>query len=159
LSTSSASWRPARLGTAEVEHQVGELAPKAGELVPVIAAASEVGELGRPGDRRRPSRRARRAELAGMLVVESSSAAGHQVGGDHRRVRARRHARGRARARARRLATRSAAIAGAAELAGLVVMELELGGWSSGRRRSPARPSSPLDLVVGVAARTSPTAR
>jgi len=38
---------------------------------------------------------------------------------------------------------RSTAIAGAAELAGMLVVELELGGWSPGRRRSPARPSSP----------------
>jgi hypothetical protein len=52
------------------------------------------------------------------------------------------------------LATRSPAVAGAAELAGLLVVELELGGWppgmlvvelelggwSSGRRRSPPRP-------------------
>jgi hypothetical protein len=35
--------------------------------------------------------------------------------------------------------TRSAAIAGAADLVGMLVVELELGGWSPGRRRSPAR--------------------
>jgi hypothetical protein len=33
--------------------------------------------------------------------------------------------------------TRSSVIAGTAELAGMLVVELELGGWSPGRRRSP----------------------
>jgi hypothetical protein len=88
----------------------------------------------------------------------SSAAAGHQLGGDGRlgrapavlvvelkrggdrwRGRTRRYAPGRA--RARRLVTMSAAIVGAAELAGMV--ELELGGWPPGQRRSSARPNSP----------------
>jgi hypothetical protein len=41
------------------------------------------------------------------------------------------------------LVTRSAANASAAKLAGMLVVELELGGWLPGRRRAPARPSSP----------------
>jgi hypothetical protein len=92
--------------------------------------------------------------------------------------RARRHARG----RARRLVTMSAAISGAptsppcswpssaagspsrrrlprAELAGTLAVELELGGWPPGRRRSPAWPRSPACELGGWFTRIAPRQR
>ncbi len=54
-------------------------------------------------------------------------------------------------ARARRLTARSAAIAGAAELAGVLLVELEHGGGHHRRRRrSPARPGLPTVRAWGI---------
>ena len=114
------------------------------------AAIAELELGGWPPGRRLATRSAAiagTAELAGLARGRARApAAGHQVGGDRRPAgawssSAARHQVG-GWPPGRRLATRSAAIAGAAELAGLRVVELELGGWSPGRQRSPARSSS-----------------
>jgi len=71
--------------------------------------------------------------------ARAPSVAGHQVGGDRRRGRVRRHVSGRT--RERRLATRSAAIAGAAKLTGMLVVKLAgwLRGWAARRARRGRR--------------------